>query len=161
VNSKHVCKLNKSLYGLKQAPRAWYTLLATFLGELGFTPTRSDSGQNLVYLLLYVDDIVITASSSALLRDITATINAEFKLKDMGALHYFLGIQVHRSSNGFFLHQHQYALDLLDRAGMKTAAHALIPLTLLASSRLSPARHSPTPTPHHIAASSGLSNTSR
>lgn len=115
----------KSLYGLKQAPRAWYTRFATFLGDLGFTLTRSDNslfvlrrGQDLVYLLLYVDDIVIMVSSSALLRDIMATINGEFKLKDMGALHYFLGIQVHRSSNDFFLHQHQYALDLLDRTGM-------------------------------------------
>jgi hypothetical protein len=46
------------------------------------------------------------------------TIHAEFKLKDMGVVHYFLGIQVQRYADGFFLHQQQYALDLLDRAGM-------------------------------------------
>jgi hypothetical protein len=92
-------------------PRAWYTRFATFLGDLGFTPTRSDSspfvlrhGQDTVYLLLYVDNIVIMASSPALLREMTTTSNGEFKLKDMGSLHYFLGIQVHRSNNGFFLH---------------------------------------------------------
>jgi len=111
--SNKVCKLNKSLYKLKQAPRAWYTRFAGFLGELGFRPTRSDSslfvlrrGDECAYILLYVDDIVLTASSSTLLQRVINNINAEFKLKDMGSLHYFLGIQVQRSPSGFFLHQH-------------------------------------------------------
>ena len=121
-----MCRLSKSLYGLKQAPRAWYMRLATFLGSMGFRPTRSDSSlfilrqrKETVYLLLYVDDIVLTASSSELLRWVVNTINAEFKLKDMGPVHYFLGIQVQRNDRGFFLQQQQYALDLLDRAGMR------------------------------------------
>lgn len=125
THGEHVCKLTKSLYGLKQAPRAWYTRFAGFLSDIGFTPTRSDTslfvlrrGTEAAYLLLYVDDIVLTASSPTLLRWITDTINAEFKLKDLGALHYFLGIQVQRSNNGFFLHQEQYAVDLLQRAAM-------------------------------------------
>jgi hypothetical protein len=46
------------------------------------------------------------------------TINAEFTLKDMGLVHYFLGIQVQRNDNGFFLQQQQYALDLLKHASM-------------------------------------------
>jgi hypothetical protein len=96
-----VCRLSKSLYGLKQAPRAWYLRLVTFLSSMGFQPTRSDSslfvlrqGKESVYLLLYVDDIVLTASSSDLLCWVINTINAEFMLKDMGPVHYFLGIQV-------------------------------------------------------------------
>jgi hypothetical protein len=75
-----VCRLNKSLYGHKQMPRAWYNHFATFLLSLGFVEARSDTslflyhqGTNVMYLLLYVDDIVFTASSSALLhRTITA-----------------------------------------------------------------------------------------
>lgn len=120
-----VCSLSKSLYGLKQAPRAWYTRLATFLGSMGFRPTRSDNslfvlrqGQESVYLLLYVDDIVLTASSSVLLHHVISAIHAEFTIKDMGAVHYFLGIHVQRNASGFFLQQQQYALDLLERAGM-------------------------------------------
>jgi hypothetical protein len=120
-----VRRLSKSLYGLKQAPRAWYTRLATFLGTMGFKPTRSDSslfvlrhGTESVYLLLYVDDIVLTASSVVALRHVISAISAEFSLKDMGLVHYFLGIQVQRDTNGFFLQQHQYALDILERAGM-------------------------------------------
>lgn len=85
-------------------------------------------GQDTAYLLLYVDDIVITASSTELPRRLTASINNEFRLKDMGSLHYFLGIQVQRSSKGFFLHQHQYALDLLERAGMQSCRPCSTPI---------------------------------
>jgi hypothetical protein len=70
-----VCRLDKSLYGLRQAPRAWFTRFATYVTRLGFKATRSDSslfvlrrGSDVAYLLLYVDDMVITASSSSLLR---------------------------------------------------------------------------------------------
>jgi hypothetical protein len=66
----HVCKLNKSLYGLKQAPCAWYSRFATYLATLGFSEARLDTslfiyhrGADTVYLLLYVDDIILTASS--------------------------------------------------------------------------------------------------
>jgi hypothetical protein len=71
----HVCLLNKSLYGLKQAPRAWYSQFATYISSLGFVEAKSDTflfvfrrGSDMVYLLLYVDDIVLTASSAALLQ---------------------------------------------------------------------------------------------
>lgn len=71
---EHVCRLQKSLYGLKQAPRAWYQRFATFVRKLGFVASTFDTslfilreGMSLAYLLLYVDDIVLTASSSALL----------------------------------------------------------------------------------------------
>ena len=70
-----VCRLNKSLYGLKQAPRAWYSRFASYLLSLGFAEARSDTslfiyhqGSDVAYLLLYVDDIVLTASSSILLQ---------------------------------------------------------------------------------------------
>ena len=69
-----VCRLNKSLYGLKQAPRAWYSRFTTLLLILGFTEAKSDTslfiyrrGDETAYLLLYVDDIVLTASSQQLL----------------------------------------------------------------------------------------------
>jgi hypothetical protein len=65
----YVCRLNKSLYGLKQAPRAWYSRFATYLLSLGFTEAKSDTslfiyqdGSDTAYLLLYVDDIILTAS---------------------------------------------------------------------------------------------------
>ncbi|CAA7034344.1 unnamed protein product [Microthlaspi erraticum] len=67
----YVCRLNKAVYGLKQAPRAWYTELSTFLVSLGFTNSLVDTsmfvlktGVDFIYLLVYVDDILITGSST-------------------------------------------------------------------------------------------------
>jgi hypothetical protein len=69
-----VCLLNKSLYELKQASRAWYSWFATYITSLGFIEAKSDTslfifwhGSDMVYLLLYVDDIILTASSVSLL----------------------------------------------------------------------------------------------
>nr|ABA95677.1 retrotransposon protein, putative, Ty1-copia subclass [Oryza sativa Japonica Group] len=92
---------------------------------LGFTPSASDTslfilrdGDRLAYLLLYVDDIILTASSAELLRHITARLHTEFAMTDLGDLHFFLGISVCRTPDGLFLSQLQYAVDLLQRAGM-------------------------------------------
>jgi hypothetical protein len=70
-----VCRIHKSLYGLKQAPRAWHSRFATYLLSLGFIEAKSDTslfifrwGADTVYLLLNVDDIILTASSTTLLR---------------------------------------------------------------------------------------------
>jgi hypothetical protein len=121
----HVCRLNKSLYGLKQAPRAWYSRFADHLLRLGFVGSRAEPSlfiytrnTETLYLLLYVDDIVLTASSEQLLRHTITALEREFSLKDLGALHYFLGVAVTRSPTGIFLSQRQYILDVLDRAGM-------------------------------------------
>jgi hypothetical protein len=91
---------------LKQAPRAWYSRFATFLLSLGFTEARSDTslfvyhrGPETVYLLLYVDDIVLTASSQQLLRRIIDALMKEFAMKDLGPLHYFLGMAVQRQGD--------------------------------------------------------------
>jgi len=115
----------KSLYGLKQAPRAWYQRFASYISTLGFAASVSDTslfvykeGGHIAYLLLYVDDIVLTASSTALLHRITERLHSEFAMTDLGDLHHFLGISVTRSTDGHFLSQRQYAVDLLQRAGM-------------------------------------------
>jgi hypothetical protein len=70
------------------------------------------------YLLVYVDDIIVTASSSGFLQRILDRLHSEFAMTDLGDLHYFLGIVVTRSSDGLFLSQRQYAADLLQRPGM-------------------------------------------
>jgi hypothetical protein len=122
----HVCKLNRSLYGLKQAPRAWRTRFASYITSLGFMEAKSDAslfiyhhGTEVAYLLLYVDDIVLTASSQSFLQQIISALRREFSMTDMGPLHHFLGISVERRADGLFLSQRQYLLDILDRAGMR------------------------------------------
>ncbi|KAK1648574.1 hypothetical protein QYE76_066379 [Lolium multiflorum] len=131
----HVCRLHKSLYGLKQAPRAWYQRFAHYAHRLGFVASQSDvslfvlrQGTEVAYLLLYVDDIILTASTSRLLQHITGLLHREFSMTDLGDLSYFLGISVTRSSTGMFLSQRQYALDLLQRAGMLDCNPCVTPI---------------------------------
>ena len=114
-----------SLYGLKQAPRAWYSRFATFLLTLGFTEAKADTslfiyrrGDETAYLLLYIDDIVLTASSQQLLERVISSLQREFAMKDLGQLHHFLDVTVETRPSGLFLHQRQYVLDILERAGM-------------------------------------------
>jgi hypothetical protein len=106
-----VCCLHKSLYGLKHAPRAWYIRFATYLLSLRLVESKVDTslfifhrGANMVYLLLYIDDIILTASSTTLLRHTILALQWEFVMKDLGPLHHFLGITVEHRPDGMFLH---------------------------------------------------------
>jgi hypothetical protein len=120
-----VCRLNRSLYGLKQGPRAWHSRLATLLVTLGSVEAKSDTslfihhhGAETAYLLLYVDDIVLTASSQSLLRRLVDALQREFPVKDLGVLHHFLGVTTKPRLSGLLLHQRQYTLDILEQAKM-------------------------------------------
>jgi hypothetical protein len=79
------------------------------------------------YLLLYVDDMILSASSPALLQHFVKQLQDAFKVKDMGPVHHFLGIGVRRTSTGFFLSQTQYVEDLLERAGMANCKSVATP----------------------------------
>jgi hypothetical protein len=125
--------VDKSLYGLKQAPRAWYSRFATLCSQ-GFVEAKSDTslfilrrGSGTTYLL-YVDDIVLTASSPELLRRIISCLQQEFAIKDLGALHHFLGVTVERRPQGLFLHQRKYTVDILDRASMTECKPCVTPV---------------------------------
>jgi hypothetical protein len=107
-----ICRLNQSLYGLKQAPWAWYSRFASYLASIGFIEAKSDTslfiyrhGDDTVYLLLYVDDIVLMASTADLLHRTIVALQREFVMKDLGPLHHFLGITAERRPQGLFLHQ--------------------------------------------------------
>ncbi|KAJ0742843.1 putative RNA-directed DNA polymerase [Helianthus annuus] len=121
----YVCLLNKSLYGLKQAPRAWFTKLSTALRQLGFYGSKTDpslfilnSSGTLVYLLVYVDDIIITGNNQGAITSIVERLNSLFALTNMGQLHYFLGIEVIHHRSDLVLSQRTYVLDILQRAGL-------------------------------------------
>jgi hypothetical protein len=125
------CKLDKTLYRLKQAPRAWYSRLSDKLQSLGFLPSKMDislfhfsKGQITVFLLVYVDDIIIVSSSPDATTALLHALQADFALKDLGPLHYFLGLEVTRAADGLYLSQQKYTADLLQRAGMTTCKPA-------------------------------------
>jgi hypothetical protein len=75
-------------------------------------------GSYTIYLLLYVDDIILTAFSTKLLRRTISALQREFIMKDLRPLHHFLGITVERRPDGLFLHQRTYMLDIVKRAVM-------------------------------------------
>ena len=131
----HVCKIEKALYGLKQALRSWNARFSTFITKLGFVTTKSDKslyvykrGRDLAYLLLYVDDIVLTGSSKALLTNIKDNLKKEFPMIDMGRLSYFLGVKVEYNRDGMFLSQRHYATEIIERAGMKECKPVSTPM---------------------------------
>ncbi|GKB98076.1 ribonuclease H-like domain-containing protein [Tanacetum coccineum] len=89
----YVCHLHRSLYGLKQASHAWFQCFASYATRVGFQHSKTDSslfvfhrGSNISYLLLYVDDIILTTSSSAFLQCIIASLHSEFAMTNLGIL---------------------------------------------------------------------------
>ncbi|KAK4380351.1 hypothetical protein RND71_002213 [Anisodus tanguticus] len=131
----HVCLLKKSLYGLKKSPRACYTRFVDYVLTIGFTHIRSDNSvfiyrrrSSLAYILLYVDDIILTASFDVLRQSIMTMLSSEFAMKDLGPLSYFLGIAVTRHSDGLFLSQQKYAAEIIERAGMSSCKSTSTPV---------------------------------
>jgi hypothetical protein len=136
----HLCKLVKAIYGLKKAPRAWNARLASVLRQHGSVPSTTDRSLFIlqqhditIYLLVYVDDIIVLSSSLPAIDRLVQGLRKEFAVKDLGPLHYFLGIEVACCSGGLTLSQRKYALDLLRRSGMIKCKAAVL-LCLLRSS---------------------------
>ena len=120
----HVCKLKKALYGLKQGPRAWYGRIDSFLTSLGFTKSKADPNLYLkvmddehVILLLYVDDLFLTRNEKHITESKKKLVE-EFDMKDIGLMHYFLGLEMWQCPEGIFLNQGKYVVEILKRFDM-------------------------------------------
>ena len=120
-----VYKLVKALYGLKQAPRAWYMKIDKYLTDHGFQRSPSDSnlyikhvGDDVLFIVVYVDDLIITGSSTYLIAEIKQDLCSTFDMTDLGLLHYCLGIEVWQTEYSIFLSQSKYARSLLDKFRM-------------------------------------------
>ncbi|KAG8488029.1 hypothetical protein CXB51_018766 [Gossypium anomalum] len=130
-----VCRLRKALYGLKQAPRAWFHKLREFLLNTWFVASKADSslfirqtGTQFLYVLVYVDDIIVTGTDSGEIEDFVKDLHDIFSLKDLGQLSYFLGIEVTCTSHSVFLSQKKYILDLLQHASMANSKPSPTPM---------------------------------
>jgi hypothetical protein len=137
-----VCKLHKALYGLKQAPRAWFDRLSSRLHELKFKDSKSDSSLFIykcngvtIFVLIYVDDIIITSSHQAAIPKLIADLQLSFAIKDLGPLHFFLGIEAIWTKDALHLSQQRYIHDLLTKTNMMLAKPISSPMS--ASSPLS------------------------
>ncbi|RVX06888.1 Retrovirus-related Pol polyprotein from transposon RE1 [Vitis vinifera] len=118
--------LRRSLYGLKQSPRAWFSRFSSVVQEFGMLRSTADhsvfyhhnSLGQCIYLVVYVDDIVITGSDQDGIQKLKQHLFTHFQTKDLGKLKYFLGIEIAQSSSGVVLSQRKYALDILEETGM-------------------------------------------
>lgn len=109
-SSALVCKLHKAIYGLKQAPKAWFG--HSFLTSIGFVSSKANTSlflkftkHSTMFVLVYVDDILVTGSSHTEIQTLITQLNATFSLKDLGNLNYFLGIKVLRNPTRLHLSQ--------------------------------------------------------
>ncbi|XP_019160714.1 PREDICTED: uncharacterized protein LOC109157268 [Ipomoea nil] len=121
----HVCHLQRSLYGLKQAPRAWFKRLHDFLLTTGFSASKTDVSLFYysldgcqVFLLVYVDDIIMLGSCATLINTLLCRLATAFKIRDLGKPSFFLGIETVDTSAGVILSQRHYMNDILNRDGM-------------------------------------------
>ncbi|CAM8948863.1 unnamed protein product [Rhodiola kirilowii] len=148
-----VCKLNRSIYGLKQASRQWFSKFTDALLSYGFSHSSNDhslftyaTNDGFLILLVYVDDVVITGTSSAMIASVKSFIHSEFRIKDLGLLKYFLGIEVARSNTGIFINQRKYALDLLNEVGLLGCKPSTTPMDIKQKLAQSTADKLPDPT---------------
>lgn len=131
-----VFKLARSLYGLKQASRQWNVKLTTALLSIGFSQTKShpslfikQSSNYFAALLVYVDDIIIASDSMDVIDSLKEFLETSFKIKDLGEISYFPGIEAIRKEElGLYLNQRKYVLDILKDSGFLLSKAASIPI---------------------------------
>lgn len=117
---EEACKLLKSIYGLKQSNRQWFTSLSPSLISKGYSQSQSDNSlftkrtnHSFTAILIYVDDLILTGNNITEIADIKEFLNCTFRIKDLGHLKYFLGLEIARNKTGIHLCQRKYALEIL------------------------------------------------
>jgi hypothetical protein len=130
-----VCRLKKSLYGLKQASRNWYSKLSQTLMKYGFQESHADHslftysrGHTFLAVLIYVDDLVIAGNDSSVCSNFKQYLCKCFHMKDLGALKYFLGLELARGPSGLFMCQRKYTLDILNECKMTDCKPSSFPM---------------------------------
>ncbi|XP_076901612.1 uncharacterized protein LOC143556071 [Bidens hawaiensis] len=117
TSPEKVYRLRKALYGLKQAPRAWYSKIDWYFSEQGYKRSQNEptlyvkkTQSGIIYVCLYVDDIICTSSHDELIQEFKESMKQAFEMTDMGHLKLFLGLEVKQTKEGIFLHQQKKSL---------------------------------------------------
>jgi hypothetical protein len=123
-----VCKIKKSLYGLKKSPRMWYQKFDTYMLGLGFTSSKDDHcvyfkliGDHLIYLVLYVDDMLLIGNNKEIIHDVKTYFSSKFDMKDLGVSNFILGMEIKRDRKNMklWLNQGKYVETILQRFNKK------------------------------------------
>jgi len=142
----HVCRLKKCLYGLKQSPRQWYKKFDSFMVGHGYSKSSYDncvyfqktSDWSFIYLLLYVDDMLIVARDKSLVNKLKVQLSSEFDMKDLGPAKKILRMEINkdRQAGKLFLSQKKYVFKMLDKFEMRDCKVVSTPI--VAHFKLSP-----------------------
>ena len=128
--NKRYWKLKKAIYGLKQSGAKWNEKLNNYLISIGYKRLVSEpclyvkhnkEGKIISLLAIYVDDILISGTKK-IIEKVKLLIKKEFKIKDIGNVDYIIGIKFIKHKNGYFLHQHRYINELLNKYNMNDCA---------------------------------------
>jgi ATP-binding cassette subfamily B (MDR/TAP) protein 1 len=125
-----ICRLKKSLYGLTQSLRQWYGRFDSFMISHGFKRSDYDScvylktvNGSTIYLLFYVDNMLIAPNDKSEIASLKAQLNLEFEMKDLGAAKKILGVEIirDRKAGMLYLSQQGYIKKALGRFNMQDA----------------------------------------
>eukprot|EP00253_Pinus_taeda_P005668 PITA_05668 len=129
-----VARLKRALYSLKQAPRSWYAWIDNYLTSLGFTKSEADANLyhilvegKLLIIVLYVDYLILIVDEQ-LIRSCKEDLVREFEMKDMGLMHYFVGLEVWKDDGEVFVSQGKYENQILQRFQMESCKPMETPL---------------------------------
>ncbi|RVX00023.1 Retrovirus-related Pol polyprotein from transposon TNT 1-94 [Vitis vinifera] len=137
IKDGQVCLLKKSLYGLKQSPRQWYKRFDKYMLDIGFNRSSHDgcvyfklTDDSMVYLLLYVDDMLVACKEKRHLEQVKEMLKAEFEMKDLGSAKRILGMEIERdrSKRVLRLSQNSYISKVLSRFEMNNVKTVSTPL---------------------------------
>ena len=130
-----VCKLKKSIYGLKQSRRCWNGALDEHLKKIGFIQSKADQclyigkiDGDLIFLAVYVDDIILASKKHEVIQKTKKLFACKFEMKDMGRLHYFLGVRIVQNEGNVWIRQDRYLEEVLRKFGMQNAKSVATPM---------------------------------
>ena len=128
-------KLKKALYGLKQAPRAWYIRIHGYFKSVGFQTSVSEpslyfnkNGTDILIIYLYVDDLIFMDNNNKINEEFQTQMMVAFKMKDLGLMSYFLGLEVHQMQDEIFVSRTKYVKDMLKKFKMENCTSVEIPI---------------------------------
>ena len=134
TNPNLVCKLNKSIYGLKQSANRWHTTLTEFMHSQGLRQSEMDkclfvrhTRHSTMLIIIWVDDLIVSASNAKILHDFKTNFCNKFKCKDLGSLAWFLGIEFKLSKYVISMNQSLYINNILQRFNETNSAPRNLP----------------------------------
>jgi hypothetical protein len=138
VGPNKVCRLQKSIYGLKQASRSWNICFDETIKKFDFIKNEEEpcvykkvSGRAIIFLLLYVDDILLIGNDVSMMQSVKVWLSKNFSMKDLGEASYILGIKIYRdrSNRMLGLSQSRYIDTVLKRFNMEGSKHGYLPMS--------------------------------